>query len=1080
MKSKKKTKTTMRLSAKVLARLIAFAMLVSVIPTTTIVESSTPAVLPIQLLGRTTAWDNTGGGILRSNTVNIAGNGPHSVTLNDVGNRTFTGLAIRAAGVGTSAAQWDAQGTSLIAPFAYENASVTITSITTVGSTIPIVLSNAENLALVSPSWGTEGTNPLEGRADVELWNAFHMANSRIAHTLPPNTTGSGLPTQWAGGGTSDETHTQDPAVIFPSGTTAITVNFTVSGVTDGDNNPLNCSVCGENPHSLTCPVISDGGTPTEVIDLGVAPTATSGNGWVRDGSVYEVINGANLVFTGTSENNRRITVRANATVHLTFRDLNARISTTNTSPLSLGSGSTVVLTLEGENSVQGGSNGAGIRVPSETQLIINGSGTLNATGNRGGAGIGGSVSFPAGTVVINSGIVNAINTGNATGGVGNGAGIGGGGGGAGGSVTINGGVVTARGNNDSSGIGHGRFYSGTTGTLNVSGGAVLFTSGFGVSSLSLVNGIVFNGSYNSTFYGTDVSVTNDVTLPANYTLTVPSGRTLSVPNGQTFTNNGVVINLGTINYGSENSLGTWVGKPYIIPCDLCTADGVVCAPCPALDCVETCSLRNCAKPICPDCGNHDCVNVCPTCALCTCLCNCCGLICCGNPQCENGSTQCGDTDCYECYPPPCTIYGGTIAPPARTGNAAAGVTNGNSESTGSSPRTRLDFNVLDLIDGTCIKPNDIYGFEVVIHGPSGHSRQFEILVNNIASPRFQRGSAPNAERLWIDNTAVNTVRFMNVYTAAADSRSVKTITPFVANNASSFSFRLFPTNEHPFRVTEIKLLGLAQSATNCTNSALCTEGVGSAQTARRCDGFCVDTVVLGVASFNGAGNPETVTEWSSYGDWDALFCKVCFECGCDLICCEYCNGIDACDKHVCETCETTCVLHVCTNGLCDRACDKLPHICVDALCNRDTTCNAHICTICSVGCNLHVCTNSLCNRTCELHVCNEPLCSRTCELYVCTQAPCNRVDISIVSDRIVITNLSGNFISTKGLYLMLTNGVTGEVSFLPMPSVIIRSNASIQFSAAGIAPDLKRGQTDFSLIAESQVGIEFPNAVIF
>jgi uncharacterized repeat protein (TIGR02543 family) len=127
---------------------------------------------------------------------------------------------------------------------------------------------------------------------------------------------------------------------------------------------------------------------------------------------------------------------------------------------------------------------GAGIgsgAVASSCDVTILG-GTVTATGALGAAGIGGGIGSDGGTIAISGGTVTA--TGNLYSEDGNdyiGAGIGGGaylsafGGGASGDITISGGVVYASGATGAYDIGSGSGYTGTSGSLGISGTAAVF-----------------------------------------------------------------------------------------------------------------------------------------------------------------------------------------------------------------------------------------------------------------------------------------------------------------------------------------------------------------------------------------------------------------------------------------------------------------------------------------------------------------------------------------------------------------------------------------------------------------------------
>ena len=211
--------------------------------------------------------------------------------------------------------------------------------------------------------------------------------------------------------------------------------------------------------------------------------------------------------------------------------------------------------------------------------ITING-GTVNATGasymGTGGAGIGGGNGCAGGEITINGGTVTANGGDNASG-------IGGGSdGGAGGNITITGGTVNANGSYGGAGIGGGSgdFSGGAGGEITISGGTVNATSGSyggagigggkngdngtfstGDSGCAVIfassisdqsssgkwRGVIFQGQTGAV-YGTNVTPTEDFIIPENYTLTIKDGQTLTISEGITLTNNGTIVNNGTIN----------------------------------------------------------------------------------------------------------------------------------------------------------------------------------------------------------------------------------------------------------------------------------------------------------------------------------------------------------------------------------------------------------------------------------------------------------------------------------------------------------------------------------------------------
>ena len=202
-----------------------------------------------------------------------------------------------------------------------------------------------------------------------------------------------------------------------------------------------------------------------------------------------------------------------------------------------------------------------GITVSSGNSLTIygqsGGTGAVTATADSSDAGIGGGRDSSGdsddgeacGTVTINGGNVTA--TGNDYG-----AGIGGGGGDVGGSgatVTINGGVVKASGSSYGAGIGGGGGGTGgAVGTFSTgeNGNAVIFAqSGENAVSISNTSGLgswqgaIFQGNVGQV-YGS-VTLSDDAEIPDGYTLTVPSGTSLTVPEDVTLTNKGTILLLG-------------------------------------------------------------------------------------------------------------------------------------------------------------------------------------------------------------------------------------------------------------------------------------------------------------------------------------------------------------------------------------------------------------------------------------------------------------------------------------------------------------------------------------------------------
>ena len=220
---------------------------------------------------------------------------------------------------------------------------------------------------------------------------------------------------------------------------------------------------------------------------------------------------------------------------------------------------------------IGGGNNGQ-----SGGAITING-GKVTANGGDGGAGIGGNFGCAGGNITITGGEVTA-NGGDSGAGIGGGddcgaggnititggtvnatggawaAGIGGGAGyysgGAGGNITITGGTVNATGSGGA-GIGGGAGYqgSGGSGTFSTgnSGRAVIFASSISDNTPEDWSGIIFQGQTGAV-YGTSVTPTEDFIIPGNYTLTIEKGQTLTISEDIILTNNGTIVNNGTIN----------------------------------------------------------------------------------------------------------------------------------------------------------------------------------------------------------------------------------------------------------------------------------------------------------------------------------------------------------------------------------------------------------------------------------------------------------------------------------------------------------------------------------------------------
>ena len=287
---------------------------------------------------------------------------------------------------------------------------------------------------------------------------------------------------------------------------------------------------------------IVSGNSPltNSTIDLSVNNPAWAGGGWTSISNIfnndvtYMINDGANVTITGTNTNQRRIEVAANATVNITLNGM--AIINSSQSPFLLNSGANVTLTIEKENTLTAEIGGAGIQTTNAT-LTIGGTGSLIATGNSGGAGIGGNGNGAGGNIIINGGVITAKGRDN---------GIGGGSNGMGGNIIINGGIVTARGS--WAGIGGGRPAGmNATGTLTMKGNAIVFTNWVSVDTENKISGILVIDHISHWYGDNNLSLSQDVIIPSDYTLTVDKGKTLTIPNGITLTNNGTIINYGEV-----------------------------------------------------------------------------------------------------------------------------------------------------------------------------------------------------------------------------------------------------------------------------------------------------------------------------------------------------------------------------------------------------------------------------------------------------------------------------------------------------------------------------------------------------
>jgi hypothetical protein len=279
-------------------------------------------------------------------------------------------------------------------------------------------------------------------------------------------------------------------------------------------------------------------------IDLGTVSVDGTGYTVNEDSVVTLTQNGGHYIITG-STTTKRIVVVDSATVTLR----NADITSSTNSPFGLENGAKVTLILAGTSNLRTSERySPGLTVPEGAELTIQGDGDLTAIGSRFGAGIGGYFLLNTGTIDIVSGTVFAV------GGENSGIGIGAGLGAIGGNIHITGGSVIANGIGISTG--------GDTTATTISGASTV------VLADNIGSGINESGKYDhaTVLTGSDVTVYPDsvvlkenFTLPDGSTLIIPAGKTLRIVSGKTFTNNGTLLNYGTVNGTLEGTTGKFV-----------------------------------------------------------------------------------------------------------------------------------------------------------------------------------------------------------------------------------------------------------------------------------------------------------------------------------------------------------------------------------------------------------------------------------------------------------------------------------------------------------------------------------------
>ena len=176
-------------------------------------------------------------------------------------------------------------------------------------------------------------------------------------------------------------------------------------------------------------------------------------------GAYIQIETDTPVTISGTSTTHN-IWIKENTTANITLAGVTITESAKKDSPINLLPGSTCNLTLKdgatNTLTISGSQSAAALHVAQTATLRVNGNGTLNATGGPNSAGIGGGHSEIAGTMIFNSGVVNARAWTSGTGGTCAGAGIGAGVVGGSTHIELNGGDINAWGAYHAAGIGAG------------------------------------------------------------------------------------------------------------------------------------------------------------------------------------------------------------------------------------------------------------------------------------------------------------------------------------------------------------------------------------------------------------------------------------------------------------------------------------------------------------------------------------------------------------------------------------------------------------------------------------------------
>jgi len=407
----------------------------------------------------------------------------------------------------------------------------------------------------------TEKTVPLgTAKADLNLPQTLTATERAVVNSGSPEETTVSVPVTWV----SSPEYDKDAADVYVF--TPETEGYTVSAAL-----PEITVTVGNVPNMLT--VLGTDPT-TNVSDEAELRTAVA-----ADGTGDTVVLTADI--TGITT---KLDIARDVTLDLNSYNLTIDLPDTYgnySNGIKIASGKTFTVTdsNQGANKLTvknrtttGADAGTGAAINTSDGTIIIESGTVEATGGSFGAGIGGGATEAGGTITIGG---SAQVT--ATGGM-DGAGIGGGHDGDGGTITISGSAqVTATGSDGGAGIGGGfGMIGGDAGTIAINSGTVKATgSGYGAGigtgsmgsggTVTITGGNIQTGSITSPKNGSSANVYKAVlTLPDDTT----GGTDVS---GMTFTSGGTSYPYDM--KGAKSILDSGNGKVYVyLPAGMATA----------------------------------------------------------------------------------------------------------------------------------------------------------------------------------------------------------------------------------------------------------------------------------------------------------------------------------------------------------------------------------------------------------------------------------------------------------------------------------------------------------------------------